>query len=286
MLCIANILEFAHIKIGDGNCIDADKIKNIRNYIDPKRNTLVSLPINYEAVIDIEQLNKYFDKPFLNCVSFTKSQDTVSRAYFIAERFDLHHLLHEISHIIDCIKYRKFQIGWQFSLYENSKNKYPVIQPLFEVVNDIVKNKNNISQLSISLNDNNTVLRIDDKLPLLLIQRAISEYYDNHKEEFEFDIVKTVIEDNVANSSYNITYLNEYQDQQNRFVVKLCASLYDFLLNESPPSEKIFSATDHYALIIGLILQKSDVFRHQMDSEYTLINKVKQWLADSELSNL
>ena len=131
MLCIAKILEYGLIKIGAEGISDAQKIKNIRNYIKPERNPLSTYPSHIETKPNLEMLEKYFEKDFLQSTQLEKHIDVFKAAAYITERFDIQHLIKEFAHLIDCIQIRKWQIGWQFSMGGVPTENHPVIGTLF-----------------------------------------------------------------------------------------------------------------------------------------------------------
>ena len=116
----------------------------------------------------------------------------------------------------------------------------------------------------------------------MLIERALTEYYHNHQEEFDIDIFASKIHENVQARAHRIECLGRYQKQSERFLPQLCTSLYKFLLHEAPPERTVASATDKYSEIIAVILQRCLVFNHMRDEEYIVQEKVKQWLKEAK----
>lgn len=284
MLCIAKILEYGLIKIGAEGISDAQKIKNIRNYIKPERNQLFTYPSHIEAHPNLEMLAKYFDTDFLNSVLLVKHIDVLKEAFYISERFDIHHLRSELAHLIDCIQHRKQQIGWQFSTQGMPTENHPTIGSLFKLISPfrVDKDKVQLTELSFQLENKPETYTIKEDLPLMLIERALTEYYHNHQEEFDVDIFTSKIHENKQTGAYRIEELGGYQKQGERFLPTLCTNLYKFLLNEAPPERTVASATDKYSEIIAVILQRCLVFNHIRDEEYIVQGKVKQWLKEAK----
>lgn len=284
MLCIAKILEHGLIKIGAEGISDAQKIKNVRNYLKPERNPLQTYPSHIDYKPNFEMLEKYFEKEFLYSVQTVKHIDVLKEAIYISERFDIQHLRTEIAHLVDCIQHRKHQIGWQFSTQGVPTESHPLIGPLFRLVSPfrVDKDKVQLTELSFQLEGNPKTYTIKDELPLMLIERALTEYYHNHQEEFDIDIFASKIHENVQTGAYRIEELGRYQKQGERFLPTLCTRLYKFLLNEAPPAKTVASATDKYSEIIAVILQRCLVFNHIRDEEYIVQEKVKQWLKEAK----
>ncbi len=284
MLCIAKILEFGLIKIGAEGISEPQKIKNIRNYIKPERNPLLTYPSHIETKPNFEMLEKYFEKDFLKSVQLKKHIDVLKEAIYISERFDIQHLRTELVHLIDCIQNRKHQIGWQFSTQGIPTENHPVIGTLFNLISPfrVDTDKVRLTELSFQLEHKPETYHIKDELPLMLIERALTEYYHNHQEEFDIDIFASKIHENPQTGAHRIEELGRYQKQGERFLPTLCTRLYKFLLNEAPPERTVASATDKYSEIIAVILQRCLIFNHIRDEEYVVQEKVKQWLKEAK----
>ena len=286
LLCIANILEFGLLKIGKEGISDEEKKKNIRNYLNPERHKLETYP-TYTVIEPeiVEKLDTYFDKDFLRCVPMEKSMEIGVQAFGITERFEMPHLLKEIIHLIDCIRHREFQIGWQFSTLDQSSRDYPILSDFHTLVSSVTndKERKKIIEISFNLDGNENSVSLNSRLPLLLIERALAEYYQNHIEEFDCDIVQSKIEDIVEQRAFKVTPLGKYQEQQNRFLPQLCSQFYKFLLNEAPPKDNEYNISEKYSLIIALVLEKSHIFKKLKNDENIIQAKVKQWLQDAKM---
>lgn len=284
LLCIAKILEFGFLKIGNEGISDAQKIRNVRNYINPKRNKLSTYSSHIEAKPNFEILEKYFEKEFLKSVLLIKHIDVVKTAIYISERFDIQHLRAELAHLIDCIQHRKNQLGWQFSTQGLPTETHPTIGSLFKLISPfrIDKDKIQLTELSFKLDNNNEIHTIKEELPLMLIERALTEYYHNHQEEFDVDILNSKIHENSQTGAFRVEELGGYKKQGERFLPTLCTNLYNFLLNEAPPEKTVASATEKYSEIIAVILQRCLVFNRMSDEEDILKQKVKQWLKEAK----
>ena len=284
LLCIAKILEYGSIKVTNEDVTDEDKIKVIRNWIKPKRDKLKTYPTHVETKPNLKMLENYFDKKFLNCVPLVKSMNQIGDAFHITERFEMHHLINEICHLMDCLKLRQYLIGSQFSIMPTLKERIPHFEIFKALVNDVSdkKNKKKLTELNFKLEGSDTAQKLNDRLPLLLIERAIAEYYENHKEEFNFDIIATEITDSPDFNSWKIDYLNTYKPQQERFLPQFCKNLYKFLLEQAPPSEREYNATKKYTQIIAVFLIQCQIFNQPFVDEDIILEKVKQWLKDSK----
>jgi hypothetical protein len=149
------------------------------------------------------------------------------------------------------------------------------------VTND--KERKKIIEISFNLDGNENSVSLNSRLPLLLIERALAEYYQNHIEEFDCDIVQSKIEDIVEQRAFKVTPLGKYQEQQNRFLPQLCSQFYKFLLNEAPPKDNEYNISEKYSLIIALVLEKSHIFKKLKNDENIIQAKVKQWLQDAKM---
>lgn len=284
LLCIAKILEYSSIKIGKDELSDANKIKNIRNYIDTKRNKLESLPAYMDIKINFDSLSNYFDLKFLKCTSLRKPLALLSEAYYITDRFDIQPLINEFALIIDCIRQRCFQIGKQFSELKNFdtnpefKNFYTFISTCNEE-----NNHNDINEISFKSDGKEFVMK--EKLPLLLIQKALKEYHKKNSEEFDFDILDATIEECVVHRSHRIVKTDKFKQPEVRFLPDICNRLYKFLLHESPPLDSEVSPINRYALIIAVTLNQCYIFNYPNNDEEELQIKVKKWLNESGIKN-
>jgi len=280
LLCIANILEFALINVGAIKSESKIKINNIRNYLQRK-----SLPSYFTYVpysLNLTMLEKYFDKPFLSSVPINKTITTFSEPYIILERFNITHLLAEIWHIMECVKFYKSLIGNQF--LENLETT--LINESFisfsKFVKDITFENNNLKLASIQYKflDASRDYQINERQPLLLIEKAITEYYERHPEEFNFDLIATSISSN-KKDGHKIKYLNDFKIQSERFLPQFCNRMYKFLSNESKPALNE-STPGNLNLIIACILIECSIFNDSLIDENIVVKKVERWISDVE----
>lgn len=284
LLCIANILEYSSIKIGKDELSDANKIKNIRNYLNPKRNKLESLPAYMDIKIDFDKLSNYFDLKFLKCTSLKKPLALLSEANYITDRFDIQHLINEFALIIDCIRQRCFQIGRQFSELKNS-DKNPEFKNFHFLISTCNEENNNNDINEISFKSDGKKFIIKEKLPLQLIQKALKEYYEKNSEEFDFDILDAAIEECVVHRSHRIVKTDKFKQPAERFLLDICNRFYKFLLHASPPLDSEISPVNRYALIIAVTLNQCYIFNYPNNDEEGLQIKVKKWLNESGIKN-
>jgi hypothetical protein len=284
LLCIANILEYSSIKIGKDELSDANKIKNIRNYLNPKRNKLESLPAYMDIKINFDSLSNYFDLKFLKCTSLRKPIALLSEAYYITDRFDIQYLINEFALIIDCLRQRCFQIGRQFSELKNS-NKNPEFKNFYFLISTCNEENNHDDISEISFKSEGKEFIIKEKLPLLLIQKALKEYHEKNSEEFDFDILDAAIEEYVVHRSHRIVKTDRFKQPAERFLPDICNRFYKFLLQESPPLDSEVSPINRYALIIAVTLNQCYIFSYPNNDEEELQIKVKKWLNESGIKN-
>jgi len=113
MLCIAKLMEFSLIPVGDWEETDDVKIRHIRNWL--KRNDLEPKLTYAEIPADVERLKKYFEPNFIEMANATKRADAISIAFFICNRFDIPGLLPDFTHIASCIKETNWLMGHQMT---------------------------------------------------------------------------------------------------------------------------------------------------------------------------
>jgi hypothetical protein len=281
LLCIAKILEFGLIKIGNEGISDSQKIKNVRNYLKEERKELETTPIHLPIEISLEFLLEFFDSDFLLNTPLTIPVDTITLAHGICERFEMQYLVKEIAHIITCLKLKLLQIDWQFSSSAVSKTT-PNIKA-FRELNQIISEKGEkkkLAELSFKIEGSPNHQILTDRLPLHIIERAIAEYYENHKEEFEVDLVKTTALNVPEKASFKIHSSDIFQEPENRFFIRFSYQMYQFIFKVETENKKEKIDTNNFSLIIAIIFQKCWLFGHQMDDEHTIHQKVKQWLKD------
>ncbi len=281
LLCIAKILEHGLMKIGSQGISEAEKIKNIRNWINPKRKELVTYPTHVETQPDMAMLEKYFDKKLLACVPLIKSTNKLADAMYIAERFEIHHLTKEICHLMDCFNQRNMQIGHQFTLYGKFPTYPQALKNFHKLAGGVALQKKKITELSFKVEGELKSQTIRERTPLLLIERALAEYYENHREEFDFDIMATEVTQSPDFSSYHVNNLEKYREQKERFMPQFCKNLYDLLLNEAPPIERDHTPSERYISIIAVFLKHCLLFNTLWVDEDIIREKVKQWRKDA-----
>ena len=275
MLCIARLIEFCLIPVGNFEETDAVKIKHIRNWL--KRNELepalsfVKIPVNKKRLL------KYFDPDFLDLTGDEKKADAINLAYYLGKRFKLEHLVPDFAHLAQTVKLCKQIMGYQLIdsdlLY---RPQFEEFVALHKFVNGI-RGKKKISSLRFSFENEEQEYELSHRLPLYLIEESLRKYSDDHRVDFDTDLVKATLE-NTAKGRLTITRSNRFNEPEERFMVRFVASFYNYLLAEAPPQNKRdLNPTERYYTIIAILLQNTRFFYRLLNPEPFIIEKVKQW---------
>jgi len=292
--CISKILQYAGLRFtaepdvmlvelnynkNDIRKFEAANVKIVRNWL--KRNELKQYPTEFECRPDYDLLYKYFDKKFIDCTLPYKRINTLFEALYFIKRFDISlDFAHTFAHLYDCLVTRRNQIGHQFSPSPWNGNVCPEVKSFQAIINAANTNtfRQNIKEVSFTIDGVDKPQIVTEKLPTFVIKQALAEYFENHKEEFEFDLIETEINDNPVKYSFEIKSKAIFKQPEDRFLPQFCKSFYSLLLEVLPPSEAEYRISEKYHTIIGLFLNKSWIFGHQRTPEYILTQKVAEWL--------
>jgi hypothetical protein len=170
MLCIAKLIEFSLIPVGNWEETDEMKVKYIRNWL--KRNDLEPKLTYAEVPADLEKLKQYFEPNFLEMANATKRADAISVAFFICQRFDIQVLLPELIHIASCIKETNWLVGHQMT--SNNRMNEPEIPEMdaFRLLMNGVKGKKKLTSLKFTIEGEDGEHELTSRLPLYLIEEA------------------------------------------------------------------------------------------------------------------
>ena len=198
LLCIAKLIEFSLIPVGDWEETDDMKVKHIRNWL--KRNDLEPKLTFAEVPADLEKLKKYFEPNFLEMADATKRADAISTAFYVCHRFDIQDLLPDVIHIASCIKETNWLVGHQMT--SNSRMNEPNIPEMnaFRQLMNGVKNKKKLTSIKFTMEGEDGEQELTSRLPLYLIEEALKEYYQNDQIEFDADAIPTTYKKNEDSS--------------------------------------------------------------------------------------
>ncbi len=275
MLCIATLLEFCLIPVGDPDEVEDVKIRHVRNWI--TRKDFEPALTHLEVPVNKDRLLKYFEPEFINLADDIKGADVLSIAFYIAKRFNINHLLPDLAHIAKALKEGIWLIGHQII-----KDTSGPFEPQFEefttfskFVNGI-RNKKKIASIKYMLDGDEKEYELSQRLPMFLIEEAIKDYSEDHQVEFDMDPVKTTLIKS-KDGGIKVDKETQFNQPETRFMVRFVKSFYDYLLAEAPPEKREYMPSKRYYAIIANILQKTFFFSHQHNPEWFIIAKVEQW---------
>ncbi len=274
MLCIAKFIEFSLIPVGDWEDPDDVKIRHIRNWL--KRNDLKPKLTFAEVPVDLEKLKQYFEPNFLEIANETKRADAISVAFFICKRFDTQHLLPELIHIASCITEITWLIGHQMSaqgVKDNPKNPEMIA---FKKLMNGMKGKKKLTSLKFTLEGEKGVQKLSSRLPMFLIEKALREYYEGYRVEFDTDVVPTYFKKN-EDGSIKIDKEDRISEPHERFLVRLVHSLYNYLKDHSGIEEGKFLTGEQYYEIIALLFKQTWVLYTRYLDDRAVVEQIKEW---------
>lgn len=275
MLCIVRLLEFCLIPVAGTDELDEIKIKNVRNWL--KRNELQPALTYAEIPANKERLLKYFEPELISITDEVKKADAISIALFISKRFNIDHLFADLTHIAQALRESAWMIGHQM-LGDGRpfEPQFDEFRSFSELVNGVRAGKK-IASIKYTLEGDDKEYLLTQRLPLYLIEESINDYSEDNQVEFDTDPVKTKIT-RTEDGGLKVDKEDEFNLPENRFMVRIVKSLYDYLLAEAAPvDERDFMPSERYYGIIASLLQETWFFYHQRPPEWFVIQKVKNW---------
>lgn len=276
MECIGKIIEFGLIPIQDFNNSNADKIKNVRNWIKLHE---VKPGLTYEKIeLDRNKLYKYFDKEFIDSVDDIKRADSISHGFFLCKRFETMPLIREVIHLVACLDEwrRRISSHMDSNRWEDASSLPDEYKPFKLLIQSLKKGKK-LVKFSFKLEGDKTEHQLLEKLPLHLIQNAINHHYADFQEDYEIDLLQTEIKNAEPQGSFSFRATGRFNLPEERFLPRLVDSFYNYLLNESPPNEREHTPSERYYLFIANALQSGHYFQTPSSEEWQLKEKVKRW---------
>jgi hypothetical protein len=274
MLCIAKLVEFCLIPIGDADELDEIKVKTIRNWVTRKE---LKPDITWvEPKQKKSKLPKYFHPDLRIAPQKAWRADAINIGCFIGKRFNIEHLMPELIHIAQSLKEGNMFRGHQITAGGIPQAApFPEFDTFRNLVNG-VKNKKKITSLKFKLDGDDKEYDLLQRLPLHLIEQAIKEYSEDHQVEIDTDLYKTTITD-LGDGKMQVTKADHFNLPEERFMVRFVKSFFDFLLKEAPPGDRDMLPSERYYEIISIMLKETWFFYNKMISDGFTKEKVKQW---------
>lgn len=285
MYAIAGILDFALVsfynKRHEPYCFDTDKAdikQQVRLLINRKE--LTYHPVAYTAATlktDFEILNKYFDPEFIAWAEPIYSEYDLRIVGTTLYQYDLQHLLPQMIHIFKCLRERAFQIGHQFSALLNSEIEKNQDYRAWKAVLQHVDSSIPVGNLKLSFTSGGSEHTLEEQLSQHLIGRALSEFIENHRFEFENDFYESSLEQNYQSRSFRLAPTGKLHKPYNRFLPTFCRQCYQFLLREAPPADFESQPSEKYYAIIASLLKEASFFNMPYITDSFLEKKVEEW---------
>lgn len=274
MLCIAKLIEFSLIPVGDWEETDEMKVKYIRNWL--KRNDLEPKLTYAEVPADLERLKQYFEPDFLEMADATKRADAISLAFFICQRFDIQDLLPDLIHIASCIKETNWLVGHQMT--SNNRMNEPDIPEMdsFRLLMNGIKGKRMLTSLKFTIEGEKGEHELSSRLPMFLIEKALREYYEGYRVEFDCDVVPTSYKKH-KDDGIQIDKEGRISKPHERHLVRLVHSLYNYLKDHSGIEEGEILPGERYYEIIALLFKETWVFYVKYLDDRAVIEQIKEW---------
>ncbi len=282
---IARILDFAHVKFYNKNDeefdIDVDLTsirQHIRNSI--KRKELVNENLSLtpkDFAIDLDKLNKYFDKEFIDIGNTHYNNQDLIDVFSITDQFEINDAVSNLLYIFSCLKKKSTHIGHQFELLFNKEIENNNDYQSWKKIIDLLKSKKKFSEINFKIELDDNLYSFQERLSFELVEQALLEYYEKHSFEFEIDFYESYVDFNKIKKSFKLITTGKLHEPKNRFFPLFCKQCYHFLLSEYPPSERNWNPSKKYFSIIGLLLINSYFLTHKMWEEEFIFKKVEYW---------
>ncbi len=282
---IARILDFANVKFHNKNDeefdidIDLSSIRShIRNAI--KRKKLIIEDSNLspkDFEIDLDKLNKYFDKEFIDIGNIDYNNHDLKDVCNITDRYEINNAVLYLLYIFSCLQKKRVQIGHQFELLFNKEIENNTDYQSWKKIIELLKSKKKISEINFKIEHDDNSHSLQERLSFELVEQALLEYYEKHSFEFEIDFYESHVDFNKTNGSFKLITTGKLHEPQNRFLALFCKQCYQFLKSEFPPTEKEWNPSKKYFSIIGLLLIHSLILKHNRWDEEFVFKKVEYW---------
>ncbi|MEQ8534964.1 MAG: hypothetical protein RIB86_24130, partial [Imperialibacter sp.] len=229
-----------------------------------------------EVPADLEKLKKYFEPNFLEMANATKRADAISTAFFICQRFDIQDLLPDLIHIASCIKETNWLVGHQMTgqgMKDDPKN--PEMNAFKKLMNGI-KGKQKLTSLKFTMEGEDGEYKLSSRLPMFLIEKALKEYFERYRVEFDCDVVPTTYKKN-EDGSIKVDRQNRISEPRERHLVRLVHSLCNYLKDYSGIEEGEILPGQQYYEIIALLFKETWVFYQKYLDDRAVVEQIKEW---------
>ncbi|MBK6544269.1 MAG: hypothetical protein IPG12_03160 [Saprospiraceae bacterium] len=251
--------------------IDAGLINKVAKWIE--RNEIQDYSSIKVKEPNKEMLYKYFDNDFIDIVADYELQDESEFLIPLCDQFKMMHLMGEITHIINCIQiistWPRYNLEF---LKDNEQCKVPDDLANLQILYAALKNKKSISSLSFTIEGEERQYNFRDRLPLYLIEQALQTYRKDNEIEFQDDLIEPSSFNSNSQDS-EIGNERRINKLENRFIVGLVKSFYDFLVSEGKSSNAGVEVSDRYYFLIALVIQKYWAKQFEKSTESFIIEK-------------
>jgi hypothetical protein len=274
MLCIVRILEFCLIPVGKEGELESLKIKHVRNWL--TRKELEPVPTEVEVKPNMERLQKYFEKEFIEMPKDIKGLEGFRVAVYLAKRFDIEPFVADLTQIaqalIDVRWLMDHQILGEGRPLETVFDEFDAWSKLLNGV----KGEKKIVNLKYKLEGDDKEYELTSVLPLHQVGEALKEYMETHRADIEVEPVPTKIirtEEDVV----RVERAEHFHEPANRFMVRFVTAFYDYLLAEVPHDDHGFRPSDKFYSIIASMLIGARYFTALPGNENGVIPQVMAW---------
>ncbi|MBL0267271.1 MAG: hypothetical protein IPP99_00905 [Chitinophagaceae bacterium] len=131
---------------------------------------------------------------------------------------------------------------------------FPEFIAFSKLINGI-KEGSKITSIKFRLEGDEKEYEISQRLPMYLIEEALKEYSEDQKVEFDTEPVQTTVT-RPDQRSFKIQKADRFMQPEERFMVRIVKSFYDYLLAEAPPAgDRDFMPSERYYALIASMLQ-------------------------------
>lgn len=274
MICIAELMEFCLIPLAGEEESDSEKAKIVRNWI--KRSKLENSTSYLSVEVNINRLESYFPKNFLELGEEIKRIDALNSATYIAVRFNIEHLKTDLAHLYQCLEQIRHYIGHQLTR-EGVKSlpNFPEMEAFSSLLLGAKKGQK-INSITFKIEGSEQEQTLSSSLPLLMISDALKAYQYKNRVEADTEIYNTKFK-KLENGVIEIEYDKSFTSPEDRFIVKFVGGFYNFLQDEAAPNDNEYDPSIRYHEIIANLLLLSGFFYRETVSDQYAVTMVKKW---------
>jgi len=284
---IAEVLKFSLVADWEPEKDQADLVRQLRNYINPKRDKLQRVPDYMEvAPKEFDNLLKFFPAQFLNMCSLEKDMPTLLKGTTLIERFELQSKGAEVIHILGCFGNALNAIESDFWTVCLGLLYVPKIQAFFEFLNLNCENvrPGKLTGIKFQKEGHEGFFEITDPEPLALIQKALREYLRAFPEDVSNDVA--FVEHKVDPvHGYLIGPVDSFRPSGERFFPWFCKHFYEYLEAQFPKEGYLPKIAEERKEIIALTILLFQNHQFLEPEKFTdMYFKVENWIYLSGLS--